>query len=79
MVRMLLAAVLAFAFLASQPAFACPDCKTCPQHEAAAGKAGTDGKAEPCACAKECKGAPEHKCTHSQGKKVPEKKDAKKT
>ncbi len=74
MLRTLLAAAAAFALVASQPALACPDCKDCPNHKAAAEKG--DKKAT-CDCAKECKCAPDCKCSHCQ-KKAAEKKDEKK-
>ncbi len=76
MLRMLLAAAAAFALAASQPVFACPNCKEC-QHQKGA-KTGKSDAAAACDCGKECKCGPNCKCEHCQ-KKAAEKKDEKKT
>jgi hypothetical protein len=80
MIRMFLAAAAAFALVSASPVLACPDCKDCPMHKAAA--AGTEKpdaeKKAACACAhdgKECKCGAQCQCPHCGAKKAAEKKD----
>jgi Skp family chaperone for outer membrane proteins len=78
MTRIILAAAAAFALSAAAPAFACPDCKDCPQHAAMDKGAKKEGEAKKCPCgatsAKDCKCGTKCEC-HA---KKTEKKDAEK-
>jgi hypothetical protein len=84
MTRIILAAAAAFALSAAAPAFACPDCKDCPQHgdkvSATDKAAKKEGEAKKCACgaatAKDCKCA-SGKCECAAKKE--KKDDAKKS
>jgi hypothetical protein len=89
MIRLVLAAVAAFALTSAAPALAgCPDCKDCPMHKAAAADtAEKKDKADPavavpCPCAgegKECKCGEKCQCPHCAAKKAAEKDQQKKT
>jgi hypothetical protein len=84
MIRMLLAAAAAFAFTTAAPAFACPDCKDCPQHKTAAADKAEKKEASPktadCPCGKgaDCKCGEKCDCPHCHGAKKAEKKDEQK-
>jgi hypothetical protein len=87
MIRMILAAAVAFALVSAAPAFAaCPDCKDCPMNKvAAADKAEKkDGEkaAVACPCAgegKECKCGAQCMCPHCSAKKAEKKDEGKKS
>lgn len=78
MTRIILAAAAAFALVSASPAFACPDCKDCPNHKdkvAANDKVEKKDGEKKCACGakdpKDCKCGGKCDC-HAQ---KPEKKD----
>ncbi|HEX9050840.1 MAG TPA: hypothetical protein VF841_09945 [Anaeromyxobacter sp.] len=82
MIRMLLAAAAAFALTTAAPAYACPDCASCPKHKVAAtdkadAKDAKDGKVADCPCGKgaDCKCGDKCDCPHCHGAKA-EKKEA---
>ncbi len=84
MIRMLLAAAAAFALTTAAPAFACPDCKDCPQHKTAQAdkKDAKDTKVADCPCGKgaDCKCGEKCDCPHCHGAKAaPKKEEPKKT
>ena len=79
MTKMLLAAVAAFALAHAAPAFACPDCKDCPNHKVAANDKDKKDAPAPaaCKCATEAKApcsCPEGKCHCAHEKKEAPKK-----
>jgi hypothetical protein len=78
MLRMLLATAAAFALAASQPAFACPDCKDCQHHKGTAEKTDKNAKAPSCDCAKECKCA-ELTAARTVRRRLPRRRKRKKT
>jgi hypothetical protein len=86
MIRMILAAAAAFALVSAAPAFACPDCKDCPMHKAAAAGEKKDGdpaekKVAACPCVaagQDCRCGAQCQCPHCAAKHA-EKKDAKKS
>ena len=83
MMKIFLAAAAAFVLVNAAPAFACPDCKDCPQHKVAAADK-TDKKDAPAPAAASCKCAtaekgeckcPGDKCTCPHCHHGPEKKE----
>jgi hypothetical protein len=69
MMKIFLAAAAAFVLVNAAPAYACPDCKDCPQHKVAAADK-TDKKDAPAPAADACKCATAEKgpCKCGEGK-----------
>ncbi len=84
MTRFILAAAAALALGSAAPAFACPDCKDCPNHKdkvAAAEKAEKKDAEKKCPCgatsAKDCKCGDKCDCHAKKDEKKPEKAEKK--
>ncbi len=84
MIKMLFAAAAAFALTTAAPAYACPDCKDCPQHKvSAADKAEKKDAKVACPCAKggdcKCAASANCDCPHCHGAKAEKKEEPKKS